>query len=85
MSRTSLFESASKRLLPLASAASMAWVAMAWVALLAGGCSTTLEDGYKPRTLDAGADARKSFYASPFSENAQAGDKENGPSLRPGH
>jgi hypothetical protein len=57
---------------------------LAWAILLACGCQTTLEDGYKPKSLDASPDVRKSFYASPFSDSAEAGAKDQGPSFRPG-
>jgi hypothetical protein len=50
--------------------------ALAWLGLLAAGCGTTLEDGYKPHTLDATPDARKAYYASPFTDQAAAGAKE---------
>jgi hypothetical protein len=57
---------------------------MAAVVSVAGGCGTQLETGYKPRPLDASADVRKSYYASPFSDNAEASSKENGPAMRTG-
>jgi hypothetical protein len=60
-------------------------VAAISITLLAAGCSTTLEDGYKPRALDAGPEARKSFYASPFTDSAEAGGKDIGPALHAGH
>ena len=59
-------------------------VGLAWVGLITAGCSTVLEDGYKPRALDASPEARKSYYASPFTESAEAGNKENGPGLHAG-
>ncbi len=46
--------------------------------LLAGlalvGCSDKLETGYKPRKLGDTEATRKSYYASPYSENALAED-----------
>ena len=58
--------------------------AVSWAVLLAAGCQTTLEDGYKPHSLDASPDVRKSFYASPFTDSAEAGAQGQGPSFRPG-
>jgi hypothetical protein len=59
------------------------WIALgqlagaAWLGLLAAGCGMTLEDGYKPRSLDASPEVRRSFYASPFTDQAAAAAKEN--------
>lgn len=39
---------------------------------LAIGCSSTLETGYKPRSLGVADDARKGYYAPPFSPAAEA-------------
>jgi hypothetical protein len=36
-----------------------------------GGCSTTLETGYKPTPLSAGSADRRAYYANPFSPEAQ--------------
>ena len=80
MSGTHLRESAARRVSSL-----LKRVAVVWIALLAAGCSTTLEDGYKPRALDAGPEARKSFYASPFTDSAAAGGRDIGPALHAGH
>ena len=40
--------------------------------VLLGGCSSTLEDGYKPRKLGASDAMRRSYYASPFTPEAKA-------------
>lgn len=50
--------------------------AVTWLGLFTAGCGVTLEDGYKPRSLDASPDARKAYYASPFTDQAAAGAKE---------
>jgi hypothetical protein len=57
---------------------------------VAGGCSSTLETGYKPQPLGASAAVRRSYYASPFSPEAQApaADREeemNARRPRPGY
>ena len=59
-------------------------LALVWLGLATTGCGTTLEDGYKPRSLGASPDARKSYYASPFSDQAEAGAHESQPALHPG-
>ncbi|HEY1629455.1 MAG TPA: hypothetical protein VGF52_06330 [Tepidisphaeraceae bacterium] len=41
-----------------------------------GGCSSTLETGYKPTPLGASAAMRRSYYASPFSPEASAPNME---------
>lgn len=42
------------------------------------GCSSSLEDGYKPKTLGASDAVRRSYYASPFTPEARvtATDRE---------
>ena len=37
----------------------------------ASGCSEKLETGYDPRRLGASTEARRGFYAQPFSPEAQ--------------
>lgn len=49
---------------------------LAGMALLLIGCSSTLEDGYKPRKLGATDAARRSYYASPFTPEAKAASLE---------
>lgn len=47
-------------------------------ALLAtGGCNPALEDGYKPHALGASPDIRRSYYASPFTEQAEPRAAQN--------
>lgn len=36
------------------------------------GCKATLETGYQPRPLNANEDARRAYYAPPFSPEAHA-------------
>jgi hypothetical protein len=55
------------------------WIACGGFLITAAGCETTLEDGYKPHALNATADARKGYYASPFSD--PAAKHETGPGL----
>ena len=53
---------------------------------VAMGCSNTLETGYKPKGLGVSDDARKSYYAPPFSPESQAareGDVERLKMRRP--
>ncbi len=45
------------------------WIVCGSLVLLVG-CSSTLEDGYKPRKLGASDAARRSYYASPFTPEA---------------
>ena len=45
------------------------WFLAAMVVGLVG-CSSTLEDGYKPRKLGASDAVRRSYYASPFTPEA---------------
>ena len=47
------------------------WVLFMFVASLVG-CTSALEDGYKPRKLGASDAARRSYYASPFTPEAAA-------------
>jgi len=63
----------------------------ALIAMVAGivagssiGCTVTLEDGYKPKPLDASADVRKSYYASPFTDAANASNQGPDTEIRPG-
>ena len=44
-----------------------------WISMTLGlaGCSSTLEDGYKPRRLGASDAERRSYYASPFTPEAK--------------
>lgn len=51
------------------------WLAVA--ALAAGGCQSTLEDGYKPRALNASTAQRRAYYASPFTPEAAAAAQEH--------
>jgi len=53
------------------------WLAAGILALLCG-CSSTLEDGYKPKKLGASDAVRRSYYASPFTPEARvaASDRE---------
>jgi hypothetical protein len=49
-----------------------------WILLLAlaAGCSNTLETGYKPVSLGASSSLRRSYYASPFTPEAQAANED---------
>jgi hypothetical protein len=47
------------------------WLAAGVLALLVG-CNSTLEDGYKPRKLGASDAVRRSYYANPFTPEANA-------------
>jgi hypothetical protein len=44
--------------------------------LAALGCSNELETGYKPVSLGASGAARRSYYASPFTPEAQAAEQD---------
>jgi hypothetical protein len=44
--------------------------------LLAAGCSSDLETGYKPVSLGASGATRRSYYASPFTPEAQAAEED---------
>lgn len=46
-------------------------------ALTAVGCQSTLEDGYKPRPLNASTAQRRAYYASPFTPEAAAAEQEH--------
>ncbi|HET6250686.1 MAG TPA: hypothetical protein VFE47_23560 [Tepidisphaeraceae bacterium] len=48
------------------------------------GCGTTMEDGYKPHPLGATPEARKAYYASPFTDEAAANSHEAAPAIHPG-
>jgi hypothetical protein len=51
------------------------WILLMSLGVLAG-CTTKLETGYKPTPLGASQAMRRSYYASPFSPEAQAPDME---------
>jgi len=53
------------------------WLAAGLLVMLVG-CSSTLEDGYKPTPLGASDAVRRSYYASPFTPEAKvnANDRE---------
>lgn len=53
------------------SAAALSFVAPAML-LFAVGCSSTLETGYQPRKLGASDEARRGYYAQPFTPEAKA-------------
>jgi hypothetical protein len=57
---------------------------MVFVVLAIAGCGMTMEDGYKPRSLGASPEVRKSYYASPFSDQAEAGAHEAEPAVHAG-
>jgi len=40
------------------------------------GCSNTLETGYKPRGLNSSTTLRRGYYASPFTPEAEAANRE---------
>ena len=44
--------------------------------LAVGGCSSTLETGYKPHLLGDSGVKRRAYYAQPFTPEAQAGQTE---------
>jgi hypothetical protein len=52
------------------------------VAILLGcvGCTATLDDGYRPRMLNASSSQRRAYYATPFTPEAE----EAGPDQAPG-
>ena len=52
-------------------AAALSLIAPAFL-LLAAGCSATLETGYQPRKLGASDEARRGYYAQPFTPEAKA-------------
>jgi hypothetical protein len=41
------------------------------------GCQSALEDGYVPHPLGASPDIRRSYYASPFTEQAEPRAAQN--------
>jgi hypothetical protein len=49
-----------------------------WLLLLAAaaGCSSQLETGYKPTSLGASSSLRRSYYASPFTPEAQVSNED---------
>ena len=54
---------------------------------LAGGCSSTLETGYKPRLLGDSEIRRRAYYAGQFTTEAKAAEQEqrlNDQERRPG-
>ncbi|MDB5355200.1 MAG: hypothetical protein JWN24_1653 [Phycisphaerales bacterium] len=57
-------------LLNLTGKASFAF-AIASGLLMSAGCNAKLEDGYEPHALGASPDIRRSYYASPFTEQAE--------------
>jgi len=51
----------------------------AWLAgALACGCSDKLETGYEPRRLGASSAERRAYYASPYTPEAIAAQKDSG-------
>ena len=46
--------------------------------LFCGGCNTTMEDGYKPKPLNASPEAQRAHYATPFSDEADMANKARG-------
>jgi hypothetical protein len=46
------------------------------IALGAVGCSNELETGYKPQSLGASQAVRRSYYASPFTPEAQGASQD---------
>lgn len=53
--------------------------------LLAAGCASRLETGYKPRPLGAGEETRRAYYAQPFSPESQGKDRGQRESFRSRH
>ena len=56
------------------------------------GCSSELETGYKPHALNSSSTLRRGYYASPFTPEAEAANREkkagqqgNRPSLDTGY
>jgi hypothetical protein len=47
------------------------WI-IAAIALMATGCASKLETGYQPRVLGASDEARRGYYAQPFTPQAKA-------------
>ena len=60
---------------------------------VSAGCSSKLETGYEPRKLGASDEARRGYYADPFSPEAKAardyerqyGETFHGSSRKPGY
>jgi hypothetical protein len=48
------------------------------------GCSDKLETGYEPRRLGGSAAERRAYYASPYTPEAIAAQRDNGTSAAPG-
>ena len=62
-----------QQIYPSARAAATVMVAAALAfggAMIAGGCSSTLETGYKPRLLGSSPETRRGYYAEPFTPEA---------------
>jgi hypothetical protein len=51
------------------------WLIIISLSVLAVGCSSRLEDGYKPRLLGASDEQRRGYYATPFTPQAQEADQ----------
>jgi hypothetical protein len=51
--------------------------AFAGLLILACGCGSELDDGYKPRPLSASTAQRRGFYATPFTPEANAAQQEH--------
>jgi hypothetical protein len=58
--------------------------ALLTVSFLTAGCGTTLEDGYKPRALGSTPEVRRGYYASPFTDQAEAKSHDSTPALNAG-
>ncbi len=63
------------------------WMMVVAAAVLLAGCASKLETGYQPRVLGASDEARRGYYAQPFTPQAKAAhDYEHdfgGPDVRP--
>lgn len=55
------------------------WLILAFAAMLGGayGCGNELDDGYKPRPLNANSAQRRAYYATPFTPEANAPQQEH--------
>lgn len=53
------------------------WLTVISLAFLTIGCSSKLEDGYKPRLLGASDAQRRAYYAAPFTPEAQAAQMDS--------
>ena len=65
------------------------WLIAGTLMLLVG-CTSTLEDGYKPKRLGVSDATRRAYYASPFTPEAKAASLERDQELeqrrpRPGY